>query len=145
MTFLYTMGYEGVSVKEFVSKLMSNNIDIVIDVRQYPHSRKKGFSKSQLQAILESGNITYIHLGALGSPPEIRKQLRESGDYDNFFEQYSIYLRSQIEYIDRINELLEDKNCCLLCLERNPEQCHRKLISAEVKKRNSNGLRVVHI
>ena len=50
------------------------------------------------------------------------------------------------ESLDRILKLLENgQKVSLLCFERDPELCHRKIVAEEVKKRNNNGLRINHI
>ena len=43
---MFTIGYEGRDVDEFVSCLMQYKVTRLIDVREIPLSRKKGFSKS---------------------------------------------------------------------------------------------------
>ena len=70
---LYTIGYEGRDIDEFVSLLKDNRITRLIDVREIPFSRKKGFSKSRLNERLQNENIDYVHIKALGSPSEIRE------------------------------------------------------------------------
>ncbi len=70
---LFTIGYEGRDIDEFVSLLKDNGITRLIDVREIPFSRKKGFSKSRLNERLQNENIDYVHIKALGSPSEIRE------------------------------------------------------------------------
>ena len=45
---LYTAGYEGLTIDAFIARLKQAGIDRVLDVREYPLSRKKGFSKKCL-------------------------------------------------------------------------------------------------
>lgn len=42
---IYTAGYEGLSIDAFIARLKQAQIDKVLDVREYPLSRKPGFSK----------------------------------------------------------------------------------------------------
>jgi uncharacterized protein (DUF488 family) len=46
---LLTIGYEGREINEFVKYLKQYNISCLIDIREIPISRKKGFSKSALR------------------------------------------------------------------------------------------------
>ncbi len=48
-TVLFTIGYEGISLEEYLLRLLKNNIRILVDVRNNPLSMKFGFSKSQLK------------------------------------------------------------------------------------------------
>ncbi len=56
-TVLFTIGYEGISLEEYLNRLLKNDIKVLVDVRNNPLSMKYGFSKSQLQRCCEkSGN-----------------------------------------------------------------------------------------
>lgn len=46
---IYTIGYEGATVAEFLAALQSAGVARVIDVRAVPNSRRPGFSKTQLR------------------------------------------------------------------------------------------------
>ena len=91
---LYTIGYTGFSLPEFIATLTENGIECLIDVRQLPISRKKGFAKSALQAHLNDAGIEYRHFRLLGSPSVIRHELRETGDYDRFFAEVHRHIRT---------------------------------------------------
>ena len=82
---LYTVGYEGRSIDDFVTILKSAGVTRLIDVREIPLSRKRGFSKSALKQRLDDESIAYVHYKELGSPSEIRHKLKEDWDYNYFF------------------------------------------------------------
>ena len=63
---IFTIGYEGSTVGEFIAALKQACVSQVIDVRALPLSRRPGFSKSPLRAALEEAGIEYVHLKALG-------------------------------------------------------------------------------
>ena len=44
-----TIGYEGLSLEEFFGLLREGRVERIVDVRQMPLSRKKGFSKNVLR------------------------------------------------------------------------------------------------
>jgi uncharacterized protein (DUF488 family) len=69
---LYTTGYEKALLKNVISTLAAVRVATLIDVRDRPISRRPGFSKRQLAAAIEEAGIRYLHLGALGTPPEGR-------------------------------------------------------------------------
>ena len=49
---IFTIGYEGTTVPEFITALRRAGVERVIDVRALPLSRRPGFSKSPLKAAL---------------------------------------------------------------------------------------------
>ena len=65
-TILYTIGYEGISLEEYLNKLILNDIKVLCDVRKNSVSMKYGFSKVQLQKACEGVGIKYVHIPELG-------------------------------------------------------------------------------
>lgn len=57
---LFTIGYEGRSLENYLNALIRNGIKILVDVRNNPVSMKPGFSKSQLRTYCENLGIGYI-------------------------------------------------------------------------------------
>ena len=87
---IFTIGYEGFSIEDFIKKLKDSNIQQLIDVRELALSRKNGFSKGILSLKLKEAGILYKHIPELGSPKEIRHQLHQDWDYKRFFEEYKM-------------------------------------------------------
>jgi uncharacterized protein (DUF488 family) len=56
---LFTFGYEGLSIADFIARLTSSGVREVFDVRDLPLSRKRGFSKKSFAAALEAAGISY--------------------------------------------------------------------------------------
>jgi len=143
---LFTLGYEGLSSEAFVAWLERHRIDIVADVRKLPLSRKKGFSKTQLSKILESENIEYIGFSELGAPKAMRQKLYSTKNYKAFFREYHQEIQHKKEPIDKIiNLLAKGSNIALLCFEHDPNTCHRKVLADEIKRRDGNGLKIMHL
>ena len=76
---IFTIGYEGATVGEFLAALQDAGVERVIDVRALPLSRRPGFSKSPLGAALEEAGIDYVHLKALGTPPMAERRRGQGG------------------------------------------------------------------
>ena len=74
---IFTIGYEGVTQGEFLAALEGAGVARVIDVRALPLSRRPGFSKTPLKNALAEVGIDYVHLKALGTPPEGREAARK--------------------------------------------------------------------
>src|SRR5919197_4026258 len=79
---IFTIGYEGATVGEFLAALKAAGVERVIDVRALPLSRRPGFSKSPLCAALDEAGIEYVHLKALGTPSEGRAAARAGRHQD---------------------------------------------------------------
>jgi len=81
---LYTIGYEKALLKDVVATLAAAGVTTLIDVRDRPISRRPGFSKRQLAAAIEVAGMRYVHLQALGTPPEGRLAGRRR-EWDRFW------------------------------------------------------------
>jgi uncharacterized protein (DUF488 family) len=127
---LFTVGYEGCELSDFLSTLERVGINQIIDVRAVPLSRKRGFSKNSLAAALRKCGIRYVHLRALGDPKPGRDAARR-GDFSAFRKIY----RRHIETVEGRGGIAEAREAAkamtsaLLCYERNPEHCHRSIIA----------------
>lgn len=140
---LFHIGYEGLSFDEFLTYLKYYHISAVVDVRNSPVSRKKGFSKTVLSNNLAEQDIEYIHLQKLGTPKPLRDKLYKDHDYEEFFPAYREYLLSHTDELDSLLDIVNSmQNVLLLCYEKDPERCHRSIVAEEAKKRNGKGLKV---
>lgn len=130
---LFTIGYEGANIADFVATLKLKKVDMLLDVRELPVSRRKGFSKRALAEHLGKAGIIYRHDKRLGSPKEIRHKLYVDGDYDVFFRDFGKYLSSQMGLVEALSEELTG-NVALMCYERDPQTCHRKMVAEAFSK-----------
>lgn len=132
-TRIFTIGYEGATQAELVSALSGAGVERVIDVRAVPNSRKPGFSKNVLAAGLREAGIDYVHLRALGTPPEGREAARK-GKHDVMERVYAAQLETPEAGAEaaQMIALAEEKPSALLCFERNPAECHRTLLRESV-------------
>lgn len=141
---LFTIGYEGASIDEFVTNLTSYPIDILIDVRELPLSRKRGFSKNSLRLALDDRGIEYLHLRGLGDPKPGRIAARE-GRYADFRKIFSDHLRSS-EAREDLYEAIDvavKRTAVLLCFEKDHRNCHRCMVAD--KMATLGNLQLVHL
>jgi len=126
---IFTIGYEGATVGEFVAALQKAGVERVIDVRALPLSRRPGFSKTPLKGALADAGIDYIHLKALGTPSEGRTAAR-AGRHADMARIYAgqLELPEAMVQSAQMLELAAEKPSALLCMEREPEHCHRSLL-----------------
>ncbi|MFH1613521.1 MAG: DUF488 domain-containing protein [Planctomycetota bacterium] len=144
-TNLFTIGYEGINLDDFVAQLKNSAINCLIDVRRIPLSRKPGFSKSALTQKLAHENIDYVHFKELGSPESTRAQLKSDRNYDKFFSAVRQYLSTKTDILKEASGHVIRKNCCLMCFERQAGKCHRTLVASLIKQQRGNSLRIINL
>ena len=127
-----TIGYEQSTPAEFAARLAEARINMVIDVRAVPLSRKPGFSKNQLAAALTAMDVEYKHFVRLGAPRAVRDALRDGGTWAGYEHGYNAHLARQREEVQALLDLAAERSICLLCFERDPEVCHRSLIARQM-------------
>jgi uncharacterized protein (DUF488 family) len=126
---IFTIGYEGTTVPEFIDALKHAGVERLIDVRALPLSRRPGFSKSPLKSALEEAGIEYVHLKALGTPSEGRAAAR-AGRHSDLERIYAgqLELPEAIAQSAQMLDLAAEKPTVLMCMEREPAHCHRTLL-----------------
>ncbi len=143
---LFTIGYEGSSLENYLNRLLKNNIKVLVDVRKNPISMKFGFSKNVLKRYCESLEIEYVHIPEVGIESSLRQALESQNDYDVLFEQYKkTTLQSTIENQKAILSLVHENNrVALTCFESKVCQCHRLHLAESILKLDIN-LEMQHI
>ena len=141
---LYTIGYEKALLKDVVSTLAAARVMILIDVRDRPISRRPGFSKRQLAAAVKDADMRYVHLQALGTPPEGRLAGRRR-EWDRFWGIVGEKLaRPEAELaLQEAAEIAEAAPSCLLCYEADWQICHRRRVAEILAQRH--GFAVSHL
>jgi uncharacterized protein (DUF488 family) len=137
---ILTIGYEGASLADFLATLKAAGVQILLDIRELPLSRRKGFSKNALSAALKDVGIEYSHQRALGSPPQIRYRLRKDGDLARFFSDFRGYLATQETLLDTLARTTTGA-VALLCYERNHAECHRSVVAEALARRAHSTVR----
>jgi uncharacterized protein (DUF488 family) len=136
---LFTIGYEQTPSRAVLDELYRAGVKLLVDVRAVASSRRPGFSKSQLAAGLDERGISYLHLRGLGTPKNGREAAR-SGDMKALTKIYSAHLKTPQakEEMDELAALVMKAGpVCILCYERDHNDCHRKFIAEIIKDRES--------
>ena len=133
-TVLFTIGYEGISLEEYLNKLIINNVKVLCDVRKNSLSMKYGFSKSQLKNACEGVGIEYMHIPDFGIESDKRQELCSQSDYDKLFLQYrqNTLSKTRPQQEDLLKLLEKKKRIALTCFEANIHQCHRTHLAEEI-------------
>jgi uncharacterized protein (DUF488 family) len=146
-TVLFTIGYEGISLEEYLVRLLKNDVKVLVDVRNNPLSMKYGFSKSQLKKYCASLGIEYVHIPEVGIQSEQRQELNTQSDYDKLF---AVYRKNNLSKTTTSqNEILkllkQHKRIALTCFEANICQCHRKHLAEAIETLPDFNYEVKHI
>jgi uncharacterized protein (DUF488 family) len=127
---IYTLGTSHRGKEEFLALLNSRSIQVVADVRHFPKSKLEHFAQENLEKWLRASGIEYLWLGAsLGG-------YRKGG--------YEAYTRTPLfrEGLMALEREAWQKVVVIICAEKLPWRCHRRLLSQELTRR---GWKVVHL
>ena len=128
---LFTIGYEGLSLEQYIKKLIIYDVHTLCDVRKNAYSQKYGFSKHTLEKACIGVGIRYIHIPQLGIDSDKRQYLRSQRDYDILFKEYEqTTLKNNKDALLFVRSILDsDKRVALTCFEKDPNQCHRSRVA----------------
>jgi len=131
---VFTIGYEGAAVDDVIATLKAAGVTQLADIRAVPRSRKPGFSKNILAARLEEKGIAYRHFRALGTPDEGRAAVR-AGKPEKMRRIFEKHMQER-EPKSALKDLIawaEQAPTALLCFEREPAHCHRRIVAGKMR------------
>jgi uncharacterized protein (DUF488 family) len=157
MASIATIGVYGFSRDSFLEALADAEIDLLLDVRQRRGVRGSEYAWAnarRLQTALKEAGVGYTHLKELAPTTELRQlQYTEDARLGEGKRSRTVlaaeYTRRYTEEIlDRVDlgpvvKWIGASSAALLCVERDPEACHRSLISARLGR--DWGLSVKHL
>jgi hypothetical protein len=144
---MYTIGYEGVSLEDYLNKLISIDVKVLIDVKNNPVSMKYGFTQGQLSNACSKVGIDYVHFPEVGIKSEQRRDLSSQEDYDLLFDLYrGECLPKTIDTQQKILTLIREKGrIALTCFEANVCQCHRKHLAEAITRLPEWHYELIHL
>jgi uncharacterized protein (DUF488 family) len=153
-----TIGVYEFDLPSFLDALRAADVGQVIDVRQrrgVRGSRYAWANARRLQAALADAGIAYVHRRELAPTTELRRLQYVADDREGVGKRSRVVLDPQYreryvrEILDRadlgalVAELPADGAGTLLCVEADPEACHRSLIAERLQERH--GVTVAHM
>jgi uncharacterized protein (DUF488 family) len=158
MSRLVTIGVYGWSLEQFLAALRDAGVEQLLDVRQRRGVRGPEYAwanSKRLQAALAETGIAYCHHPELAPTTELR-QLQYAQDArqgvgkrtreelaPEYVERYLRERLDRVELTPIVEAFPRDGAAALICVERDPEACHRSLIAARIEEQC--GLPVEHI
>jgi uncharacterized protein (DUF488 family) len=132
---VYTIGHSTRTIDQFVGLLKEHGIELLVDVRRFPGSRRHPqFGSVPLAASLAGEGIGYVHAEALGGR---RSSDAAGGPSPNGAWRHSAF-RAYADYmatpdfqraLERLIELSRERTTVIMCAEAVPWRCHRRLIT----------------
>lgn len=142
---IWTVGHSTRSAEEFVQILLAHRIEVLVDVRTYPGSRRyPQFNRETLAETLRDAGIEYQHEPRLGGRRKPRPDSHNSAWRNEQFRGYADHMETE-EFKNGVRELLElasSKRVAVMCAEAVWWRCHRSLIADYLK---DEGHEVIHI
>lgn len=142
---VFTIGHSTRSLQDFIDLIDTYGIEIVVDVRTVPRSRRNPqFNRETFSVALRVAGIDYEHAPDLGGFRRAGPASPNAGWRNASFRGYADYMQTAtfVTTLERIVERAQSKRLVLMCAEAVPWRCHRSLIADALVVR---GIRVEEI
>jgi uncharacterized protein (DUF488 family) len=158
MSTVVTIGVYGFNRATFLAALQDAGVKLLLDVRQRRGVRGSEYAwanSARLQAALADAGIAYRHHRELAPTTELRRlqyaedERRGVGKRSRvelapeYRERYTQEILDQVDLVPIVESLPADAAAALLCVERDPEACHRSLIAERMA--TAHGVSVRHL
>jgi uncharacterized protein (DUF488 family) len=145
-----TIGVYGFDLASFLGALKAADVVLVLDVRQRRGVRGSQYAwanSKRLQSSLKVAGIDYAHHRELAPTTELRQlQYREDDRLgvgkrsrvelaSSYRERYVAEILERVDLGALLAGLPSERTSALLCVERDPEACHRSLIAERMAER----------
>lgn len=145
MVTVWTVGHSTRSAEEFGQILLAHGVQVLVDVRSFPGSRRyPQFNRAALAESLKEIGIEYKHEPRLGGRRKPRADSHNTAWKNASFRAYADHMESE-EFRKGVKDLLElatESRTAVMCAESLWWRCHRSLISDYLK---AEGHTVIHI
>ena len=142
---IYTIGHSTHPIAIFLDMLQSFNIEMVVDIRSFPSSRKfPQYDKEQLKVSITDAGMEYIHMLDLGGRRKVEKDSKNDRWHNASFRGYADYMETA-EFKNAVvdlEEIARKKTTVYMCAEAVWWRCHRSMVSDYLK---AKGWNVMHI
>jgi uncharacterized protein (DUF488 family) len=144
MSRVVTIGVYGFTAEEFLASLRDAGVRLLVDVRQRRGVRGPEYAwanSKRLQAALADAGIEYEHHPELAPTTELRRLQYAEDDRQGvgkrsrtelapaYVERYLSEILDRVDLAALASDLPAEGATALLCVERDPEACHRSLIA----------------
>ena len=144
---IFSLGFEKLSLVDFVRMVKDQNVSRVVDVRgeNMVCEGRGRFTPEQLCDILKNVNVDYVHLSEAGIPSELQTIPKGNGHFADFCREYLEMMAKNKKLLDKIKELFTDDRVLILSFEDNVNISHRLPFSEIVLSIMGKGYRIRHL
>jgi uncharacterized protein (DUF488 family) len=142
---IWTIGHSTRSIEDFIEMLQAFKIELLVDIRSFPGSRRfPQFNKENLADSLLTNKIEYVHILRLGGRRTPKKDSKNTGWKHESFRGYADYMETEYfkKGIEELIEIAEKRKTSIMCSEAVWWKCHRSLVADYLKLK---GWMVMHI
>jgi uncharacterized protein (DUF488 family) len=142
---IWTIGHSTRTIAEFIDLLHRHGIQILVDVRHFPGSRRlPHFNRAALPHALATAGIRYEHLIELGGRRPARPDSHNLLWRNASFRGYADYMETKPfrDGVDRLLQISRSGPTAIMCSEAVWWRCHRSMIADYLK---AKGAQVLHI
>lgn len=142
---VYTIGHSTRALTDIVEMLRSFNVEVLVDIRHYPGSRKyPHFNKENLKVEIPKFGMEYLHMEDLGGRRRVAKDSKNTRWRNASFRGYADYMETPAfkKAIKNLENIAQNKTTAYMCSEAVWWRCHRSMVSDFLK---AKGWTVLHI
>ncbi|MEO6844218.1 MAG: DUF488 domain-containing protein [Ginsengibacter sp.] len=142
---VWTIGHSTRTLEELIEMLRSFKIEMVVDIRSYPGSRRyPQFNKEALEVSLPENDIQYVHIKKLGGRRKVNPESKNTTWRHVAFRGYADYMETDEfkEGIQVLEKIALQQRTAFMCSEAVWWRCHRSMVSDYLK---AHGWKVMHI
>lgn len=142
---IWTIGHSTRTAEHFIRMLRSFNIEVLVDIRSYPGSKRyPHFNKENLEILMPQNNIEYMHLKSLDGRRTVQKDSKNTAWRHPAFRGYADYMETDAfeNGIQQLETIAVKQRTAYMCSEAVWWRCHRSMVSDYLKL---NGWTVYHI
>ncbi len=143
---IYTIGFTGKTAREFFDLLNSTDAKYLADTRLNNNSQLAGFTKKgNIEFFIEKlTRLTYMELPLLAPEKDMFREYRKDGDWELYESRYIRLLDERLA-TESIEPVVLEDGVVLLCSERTPEKCHRRLAAEYLKANGFPEVEILHL
>ena len=142
MRSFFTIGHSSHTAEHFVGLLRGNGIEVLVDTRSYPYSKRvPHFDRESVKELAEGAGAKYLYMGdVVGGRPKDKSFYDDNGRvlYGKVAESAEF-----LAGIVRLERGADQFRVGLLCSEEDPAHCHRRLLIGRVLM--ERGAELVHV
>ena len=145
----FTIGHSTRSIDEFIGLLKAAEIEVLVDVRTIPRSRRNPqFNKETLPETLQGYQIGYEHMielgGRRGKQPFVEDSPNTFWTHESFRNYADYAMGTDFRAgLGRLRELGHRRRCAIMCAEAVWWRCHRRIIADYLLAAGENVLHIL--